>query len=192
MRNAALTRTTKETDIAISIELDGTGRADINTGIGFFDHMLTALCVHAGWDLTVNAKGDLYVDAHHTVEDVGILLGMAFLQSLGSRSGISRYGECSVPMDETLAQAVVDISGRPFLVFKAEFEVPRVGFYETQLTEEFWRAFTMNAQITLHLNLIYGSNDHHKAEALFKAAAHAMRKAAEVKGEKPLSTKGIL
>lgn len=193
MRNVTITRKTKETDIVLSLNLDGMGKADINTGVGFFDHMLTAFTVHSGVDLSVTCKGDLEVDCHHTVEDVGIVLGQAFLQAVGDRAGIARYGHFMLPMDEALAMAAIDISGRAFLVFDAEFKSANIGAMDTQMVEEFWRAFAMNAAVTLHLKLLYGSNDHHKAEAIFKAAAHAVKLAIVVQKEKVvLSTKGCL
>ena len=190
MREAAVTRTTKETDIAVSLCLDG-GEVSVQTGIGFFDHMLTAFAVHGGFGLTVSCKGDLEVDGHHTVEDTGIVLGRAFSQALGDKSGIARFGSFYVPMDESLAFAAVDVSGRPFLRFQADFSQERCGEYDICLTEEFFRALAMNAGITLHLRLEYGANAHHEAEALFKACAHALRLAvSEKKGL--LSTKGVL
>lgn len=193
MRNVTITRKTKETDIVLSLNLDGMGKADINTGVCFFDHMLTAFTVHSGVDLSVTCKGDLEVDCHHTVEDVGIVLGQAFLQAVGDRAGIARYGHFMLPMDEALAMAAIDISGRAFLVFDAEFKSANIGAMDTQMVEEFWRAFAMNAAVTLHLKLLYGSNDHHKAEAIFKAAAHAVKLAIVVQKEKVvLSTKGCL
>ena len=193
MRTVTITRKTKETDIVLSLNLDGMGKADINTGVGFFDHMLTALAVHSGVDLSVICKGDLEVDCHHTVEDVGIVLGQAFLQAIGDRSGIARYGHFMLPMDEALAMAAIDISGRAYLVFDAEFKSANIGAMDTQMVEEFWRAFAMNAAVTLHLKLLYGSNDHHKVEAIFKAAAHAVKLAIVVQKEKVvLSTKGCL
>lgn len=193
MRTVTITRKTKETDIILSLNLDGMGKADINTGVGFFDHMLTALAVHSGVDLSVICKGDLEVDCHHTVEDVGIVLGQAFLQAIGDRSGIARYGHFMLPMDEALAMAAIDISGRAYLVFDAEFKSANIGAMDTQMVEEFWRAFAMNAAVTLHLKLLYGSNDHHKVEAIFKAAAHAVKLAIVVQKEKVvLSTKGCL
>jgi imidazoleglycerol-phosphate dehydratase len=193
MRTATLTRATKETDITLSLCLDGSGATDIHTQIGFFDHMLTALAVHAGFDLTIDARGDIQVDGHHTVEDVGILLGQAFAGALGGRAGIARYGSALIPMDEALAQAVADISGRPYLVYSASFSAPMIGGLSADLIEEFWRAFAMQAGITLHLRLLYGTNDHHKAEAVFKAAAHALRAAAaRTSDARPLSSKGVL
>jgi len=193
MRNAKITRKTKETDISVMLTLDGSGICEINTGIGFFDHMLTALCVHGGFDMSVNCKGDLNVDGHHSVEDVGISLGQAFAKALGDKSGIMRYGSAFIPMDEALGFCAVDISARPFLVFNAQFTNERIGDYETCLTEEFMRAFAFNAGITLHLREEYGKNDHHITEALFKALAHALKQAVKVNGDgKALSTKGKL
>lgn len=193
MRTAIITRKTKETDIALSLNLDGTGIANINTGVGFFDHMLTAFAVHAGIDLSVRCNGDLAVDCHHTVEDVGIVLGQAFLQAVGDRSGIARYGHFLLPMDEALAMAAIDISGRAYLVFDAAFKSDRMGAMDTQMVEEFWRAFAMNAAVTLHIRLLSGENDHHKAEVIFKAAAHAVKMAiAKQKDNVVLSTKGCL
>ena len=192
MRTAEVKRTTRETDIFVSINLDGTGTADISTGIGFFDHMLTALTVHSGFDITVAAKGDLNVDSHHTVEDTGIVLGQAFRQAIGEMKGIERYGSAYIPMDEALGFACIDISNRPFLVFNADFSDDKIGAFDTCLAEEFFRAFAYNAGITLHVSCEYGKNDHHKAEAMFKAAAHALGTAASVNGTKILSTKGVI
>lgn len=193
MRKAEIKRTTKETDILLALDLDGSGKAEISTGIGFFDHMLTAFAVHSGVDLKVTCKGDLEVDGHHTVEDVGIALGQAFLEAVGDKAGIERYGSFMLPMDESLALAAIDISGRPYLVFDAAFTAPMIGDYDTQLTEEFWRAFAMNSKTTLHIKLMYGANDHHKAEAIYKAAAHAIKAAiAKNKDGALLSTKGCL
>ncbi len=192
MRNAEITRKTKETDITVMLELDGSGKTDISTGIGFFDHMLTAFAVHGGMDLTVKVKGDLYVDGHHSVEDTGIVLGKAFAQAIGDMKGITRYGTAFIPMDEALGFASLDISGRPYLVFDADFSDDRIGEFDTCLTEEFFRAFAYNAGITLHLKCEYGKNDHHIAEALFKAAAHALKDAKEISGNSILSTKGVL
>lgn len=187
-------RKTNETDVGLYINLDGRGSCDISTGVGFFDHMLTALAVHAGFDLSVKVKGDLNVDCHHTVEDTGIVLGSAFKEALGNdgKSKIARYGEANIPMDEALAFCALDISGRPFLVFKADFLGYKVGDFETQMTEEFFRAFAFNAGITLHLDVKYGKNDHHKIEAAFKAAAHALKAATALKPGEVLSTKGVL
>ncbi len=192
MRTAQIDRKTRETDITLSIDLDGKGDVSVDTGIGFFDHMLTALAVHCGIDLNVKCQGDLYVDAHHTVEDTGICLGKAFAQALGDKSGIARYGSAYVPMDEALAFCSLDISGRAFLVFNAQFSDDRIGQFDTCLTEEFFRAFAFNAGITLHIREEYGKNDHHICEAIFKAAAHALKQAIAVNGGAVLSTKGVL
>lgn len=191
MRNAEITRKTKETDITISLSLDG-GSVKINTGIGFFDHMLTAFAVHGGFGLSVQVAGDLNVDGHHTVEDTGIVLGKAFHQALGDKGGIARFGSFYVPMDEALGFAAVDISGRPYLVFDATFEQERVGAFDTCLCEEFFRALAFNAGFTLHLRTLSGKNAHHEIEALFKAAAHALGDAVKAKGSGALSTKGAI
>ena len=192
MRQADVKRQTKETDINLFIDLDGKGNVDIDTGIGFFDHMLTALAVHAGFDLTISCKGDLGVDSHHTIEDVGIVLGQAFLKAIGDCAKIARYGSALIPMDESLAQASIDIGGRAYLVFNASFLNGLIGSMDSQMIEEFFRAFTVNAQLTLHLNLLYGKNDHHKAEALFKAAAYAIKTAILQTSAPTLSTKGMV
>ncbi|MGN0632331.1 MAG: imidazoleglycerol-phosphate dehydratase HisB [Oscillospiraceae bacterium] len=192
MRTAEIKRKTKETDIEVFIKLDGEGKVSVDTGIGFFDHMLTAFGVHSGIDLEVNCTGDLNVDAHHTVEDVGIVLGQAFAKALGDKSGIARYGSAYVPMDEALSFCSLDISGRPYLVFNADFTDQRCGEYDTCLTEEFFRAFAVNSGITLHIRKEYGKNDHHIIEAMFKAVAHALKDAMRVTGGGVLSTKGVL
>lgn len=189
-RTGICTRKTKETDISVALSLDG-GSVDIATGIGFFDHMLNAFAVHGGFGLSVRVTGDLAVDGHHTVEDTGIALGKALAEALGDKGGIARYGSFLLPMDETLALAAVDVSGRPFLVMNARFPEQRVGGFDTCLTGEFFRAFAFNAGITLHLKLEYGGNSHHMIEALFKAAAHALRQAAAPR-DGLLSTKGVL
>ncbi|MEG0978469.1 MAG: imidazoleglycerol-phosphate dehydratase HisB [Oscillospiraceae bacterium] len=191
MRTAELQRKTKETDINISLCLDG-GEVEINTGIGFFDHMLTAFAVHGNFGLKIDAKGDLQVDGHHTVEDVGIVLGSAFSQALGDKGGIARFGNMFIPMDESLAGAIIDVSGRPFLVFSASFEQEQVGNFDTCLCEEFFRAFANNAGITLHASVVYGNNAHHQIEALFKAVAHSLKAAAVRTDGAVLSTKGTL
>lgn len=191
-RISKISRKTKETDITVKLNLDG-GEVSINTGIGFLDHMLTALGVHGGFGLEINAKGDLYVDGHHTAEDVGITLGQAFAKALGDKSGIMRYGSAFIPMDESLGFCSLDISARPFLVFNASFDNERVGEFDTCLTEEFMRAFAFNAGITLHLSVEYGSNDHHKIEALFKALAYALKAATRLnESGAAVSTKGVL
>lgn len=191
MRNAQITRTTRETDIALSLNLDG-GDISIATGIGFFDHMLNSFAVHGGFGLTVRCSGDLQVDGHHTVEDVGIVLGQALCQALGDKAGIARFGSSFVPMDEALGFCALDISGRPFLVFDAPMPQPMCGDYDTCLTVEFMRAFAMHSGLTLHLKCMYGQNAHHITEALFKAAARALRQAAAVTGGGVLSAKGVL
>jgi imidazoleglycerol-phosphate dehydratase len=192
-RTGTVTRTTRETDIKIKVTLDGKGTANIDTGIGFFDHMLTALSVHSGISMDINVKGDLHVDGHHTVEDTGIALGQALAAALGNKSGIKRYGTFYIPMDESLAMTSLDISNRPFLVFNAEFTNQSCGGYDVCLTEEFFRAFAFNAGITMHINLMYGSNDHHKCEAIYKSCAHALKEAVEItESGKTLSTKGVL
>lgn len=192
-RTAEISRKTKETDIVVKLDLDGAPKAEINTGIGFLDHMLTALAVHGGFSLFVECKGDLYVDGHHTTEDIGIVLGQAFAEALGDKAGIMRYGNAFIPMDEALAFCALDISARPFLVFNAQFANERVGEFDTCLTEEFMRAFAFNAGITLHLRCEYGSNDHHKIEALFKALAYALKAAVRRNTDgSVVSTKGVL
>ena len=191
-RTATIERNTKETQISVQLDLDG-GEVQVNTGIGFFDHMLTAFGFYAGIGLKLTAKGDLYVDGHHTVEDTGIVLGMALGKALGDKSGIERYGSFFVPMDESLSFASVDVSGRPFLVFEGEFAQERVGDFDTCMTEEFFRALAVNAGITLHMKVQYGKNSHHMIEGLFKAAAHALRLAVKEKADgRLLSTKGVL
>lgn len=193
IRKGSVSRTTKETDINISVVLDNKGTADISTGIGFFDHMLTALSVHSGISMNVKVKGDLHVDCHHTIEDTGIALGQALGQALGNKSGIVRYGTSYIPMDESLAMASLDLSNRPFLVFNCDFTNQSCGDYDLCMTEEFFRAFAFNSGMTLHINLLYGSNDHHKAEAVYKAVAHALKTAVEKNASGAvLSTKGVL
>lgn len=192
MRTAEIKRKTKETDIEVFVKLDGEGKVSVNTGIGFFDHMLTAFGVHSGIDLDIKCEGDLYVDGHHTVEDTGIVLGQAFAKALGNKTGIARYGSAFVPMDEALGFCALDISGRPFLAFNADFNDDKIGDFDTCLTEEFFRAFAFNSRITLHIRKEYGKNDHHVAEAIFKAVAHALKAAMKIKGDKILSTKGVL
>lgn len=194
MRNAEIRRKTGETDIAVQFAADGSGRADINTGIGFFDHMLTLFTHHGFFDLTVACSGDLHVDGHHVVEDIGICLGQAVKAALGNKAGIRRYGTSYVPMDETLMLVSLDISGRPYLVYEAEVSAPMIGLYDTELTEEFLRAFSVHAGITLHVKRIHGKNAHHIVEAIFKALGRALGEAVQkdprVQGV--LSTKGAL
>ena len=195
MRSAKVTRTTKETDVAVAVNLDGTGASAIETGIGFFDHMLDLLARHSRIDIAVKAKGDLHIDDHHTAEDSGIALGQAVRQALGDMKGITRYADVHVPMDEALTRVAIDISGRPFLVFKASFGSGKIGNFDTALVQEWFQAFAMNAGITLHAECLYGSNDHHIAESCFKGLARALRAAVAIdprtKDEVP-STKGSL
>lgn len=190
-RAYTISRTTKETDISVSLNLDG-GEVSVSTGIGFFDHMLTALAFYAGFGLELSALGDLHVDGHHTVEDVGIVLGQAFTAALGSRKGIRRYGMAFVPMDEALCRTVLDCSNRPYLVFDAEMPQPVIGGYDSCLTAEFMRAFSMNGGITLHQRCEYGSNAHHITEALFKSLGLALKDAVRVENQGTVSTKGVL
>jgi len=194
-RSAAISRNTSETEISLSLDLDGSGLAEIDTGIGFLDHMLTAFARHGLFDLSVRASGDLQIDCHHTTEDVGIVLGRAFAQAIGDKRGIQRFGQALVPMDEALAEVAVDISGRPFLAWTVEFGRSRLGEMDTELFEEFFRAFATNALITLHITQRAGRNAHHVAEACFKAAGRAMRMAAAPDEHAPgsiPSTKGSL
>jgi imidazoleglycerol-phosphate dehydratase len=195
MRKASIKRATKETDVEVAVDLDGTGASSIATGIGFFDHMLDLLARHSRIDLNVKAKGDLHIDHHHTTEDVGIALGQAVKQALGDMRGINRYADVHVPMDEALTRVALDISGRPFLVFKAEFVRDKVGTFDTELVQEWFQAFATNAGLTLHVQVLYGTNDHHIAESCFKALARALRTAISIDpraaNEIP-STKGSL
>ncbi|MFZ4621164.1 MAG: imidazoleglycerol-phosphate dehydratase HisB [Bacteroidota bacterium] len=194
MRKANLKRKTKETDISVSVILDGTGKSSVSTGIGFLDHMLDLFAKHGLFDLTVKCKGDLHVDDHHTTEDVGIAMAKAFTAALGEKKGIARYGTAYVPMDEALARCVLDLSGRSALVFKAEFNRKKVGDLSTEMIEHFFQSFAENLKANIHIEVLYGKNTHHKIEAMFKAFARAMRQACEmdprVKGV--LSTKGKL
>jgi imidazoleglycerol-phosphate dehydratase len=194
-RRARVKRVTKETAIEVAVDLDGKGRSSISTGIGFLDHMLELLSRHSRIDIEVKAAGDLHIDHHHTTEDVGIALGQAVKQALGDMKGITRYADVHVPMDEALTRAAIDVSGRPFLVFKANFVRDKVGAFDTELVREWFQSFAMNAGITLHIETFYGSNDHHIAESCFKALARALRAALSIdpraQGEVP-STKGTL
>lgn len=190
MRSASVTRKTKETKITAEVNLDG-GSVNLSTGIGFFDHMLTAFAVHGGFGLQLHAEGDLFVDCHHTVEDTGIVLGQTFAKALGDKGDIARYGSFYIPMDEALAFTSLDISGRPFLVFHADFQQERVGNFDTCMTEESLRAFAYHAGITLHCSVLYGSNAHHEIEAIFKSLGHALQQATALR-EGTLSTKGVL
>jgi imidazoleglycerol-phosphate dehydratase len=193
-RTADITRRTNETDIQLSLNLDGTGVSQIKTGVGFFDHMLTHLARHALIDLTVRCQGDLHIDAHHTVEDVGICLGKALSQALGTKAGIRRYGDATIPMDESLVTAAIDLSGRPFLVWRADVPLETLGTFSSQLAEEFWRAFSSAGLLTLHVILQHGKNTHHIVETIFKASARALRMACETDPRNTAipSTKGSL
>lgn len=195
MRKGSIRRTTKETDIEVTVDLDGTGSSTIASGIGFLDHMLDLLARHSRIDLTVHAKGDLHIDQHHTTEDTGIALGQAVKQALGDMAGITRYADVHVPMDEALTRVAIDISGRPFLVFDATFMRDKIGTFDTELVREWFQAFAVHAGVTLHVSTLYGSNDHHIAESCFKGLARALRAAIEIDprlaGEIP-STKGSL
>lgn len=190
-RTALITRNTKETQIQLKLDLDG-GPVAVETGIGFFDHMLTAFGFYSGFGLELKAAGDLYVDGHHTVEDVGICLGMAIREALGDKRGIARFGTTYIPMDEALCRTVLDISNRPFLVFDAEMPQAMIGAYDSCLTEEFMRAVAMNAGITLHICCEYGKNAHHITEAIFKSFGAALKTAVKVDGDRVVSTKGVL
>jgi imidazoleglycerol-phosphate dehydratase len=195
VRSAEVTRNTNETRISVKISLDGTGRYDVATGVGFFDHMLEQLARHSLIDITVQAHGDLHIDQHHTVEDVGIALGQAITQALGERKGITRYASIDLPMDETLTFAAVDVSGRPYLVWNVEFSRPKVGDFDTELVREFFQALAQNAGITLHVKNIYGDNNHHIAETCFKAVARVLRQALSIDprtADDIPSTKGTL
>lgn len=191
MRQASIQRTTKETDITLALCLDG-GEVNVSTGIGFFDHMLTALAFYAGFGLELSALGDLHVDGHHAVEDVGIVLGQAFRKALGEKEGIRRYGMAFVPMDEALCRTVLDISNRPFLVFNAPMPQSVIGSYDSCLTAEFMRAFAVNGGITLHQKCEYGDNAHHITEALFKSLGMALKQAIRIDGRGVASTKGVI
>lgn len=192
MRTAAAKRTTKETDISMCLNLDGTKQIDVTTGIGFFDHMLTLFAFHSGFDLQVEAKGDLEVCDHHTVEDCGILLGDIFKEALQDKKGIQRYGNFVLPMDETLAQVTLDISGRPYLVYNCELKRDQIGTFSCEMVKEFLRAFADHAGITLHVNVWYGENDHHKVEAIFKALGRACKEAVAITSDELPSSKGVL
>ena len=194
-RMAQIERVTAETRIDLRQDLGGEGRANPATGIGFFDHLLTHLAKHSGWDLSVRAEGDLHIDAHHTVEDVGLVLGQALQQALGDKAGIRRYGDCTLPMDDVLATVAVDLSGRPYLVWKAEITPGAIGAFEAELAREFWQAFASTARCNVHVVLHHGQNRHHQLEAIFKAAARALRTAVEIDPRAGLgvpSTKGVL
>ena len=193
MRTSTVARKTKETDIFLTLNLDGTGNFKGGSGIGFFDHMLNSFAVHSGFDLSLDCTGDLQVDCHHTIEDIGIVLGKALGEALGQKAGILRYGDSLIPMDEALARAVIDVSGRPFLVFSADFSDGRVGDMDSCMVKEFFRAVAFNAGLTLHLSLLYGENTHHGIEALFKAFAHALKESVSFSSDGGvLSAKGAL
>ena len=195
MRKATVSRKTTETQVTATVNLDGSGTFAIKTGVGFFDHMMEQLARHSLIDITLEAKGDLHIDDHHTVEDCGIALGQAISQALGDRKGIRRYASCDLPMDETLTRVAIDVSGRPFLVFKCDYPRHKIGTFDTELVREWFQAFAMNAGITLHLETAYGFNAHHIAESSFKALARALRDALEIdsrQSDRIPSTKGSL
>ncbi|MFK7835309.1 MAG: imidazoleglycerol-phosphate dehydratase HisB [Sulfitobacter sp.] len=195
MRSTTLTRSTAETDITATINLDGTGAYDNQTGVGFFDHMLDQLARHSLIDMTIKAKGDLHIDDHHTVEDVGITLGQALTQALGDKRGIRRYGACLLPMDDALVRTALDLSARPFLIWNVDLPTAKIGAFDTELVREFFQAFSTHGGITLHVDMLHGVNSHHIAEAAFKSVARALRDAVEVdprKADAIPSTKGAL
>lgn len=192
MRKATLRRTTGETDISISLTVDGTGRFEGTSGIGFFDHMLHLLARHSGMDIFLTCQGDLDVDNHHTIEDIGITLGEVFEKALGDKKGIHRYGCFFCPMDETLSRIVLDLSGRSYLVFDVDIPVERISSFETEMTREFFLAFANNAKMNLHMATLYGVNGHHIVESLFKGIGHALKEAVTIEGDTVLSTKGVL
>lgn len=195
MRESKIQRSTKETKIELSLQLDGMGNAEISTGVGFLDHMLTLLAFHSNFDITLQCDGDLEVDSHHTVEDIGIALGECFKEALGDKKGIGRYGEFTIPMDEALVRTTLDISGRSYLVYNVDLSMQLLGNYETEMTEEFFRAFAYNAGITLHINELYGKNTHHIIEACFKSLGRALKQAITIdenQKDKIMSSKGLL
>lgn len=195
MRQAKIERNTRETQISVAVGLDGTGKYDVSTGIGFLDHMLEQLSRHSLIDLTVRAKGDLHIDFHHTTEDTGIAIGQAVAESLGERSGINRYGSALIPMDETLTRVAVDCSNRPWLVWNVEFTRPKLGDFDTELFREWFQAFAQNAGLTLHVECLYGANNHHIVESCYKGLARALRQAIEIdprQTDAVPSTKGVL
>ena len=193
-RTATITRKTAETDIHLTLNLDGAGKSEVSTGVGFLDHMLTHIARHGLFDLTVACRGDTHIDAHHTVEDLGICFGKALAQALGQKAGIRRFGDCTLPMDESLVTAAVDLSGRPYLVWCADVPLETLGTFSSQLAEEFWRAVSSSGLLTLHVVLHHGRNTHHIVEAIFKACARALRAAVETdpRGADIPSTKGVL
>ena len=193
-RMATVTRDTRETKITVTVNLDGSGKSDIKTGIGFFDHMLTALSAHSGIDMEIHADGDLYVDCHHTIEDTGIVLGKAFAKALGDKGGITRYGHAMIPMDESLVLCAIDLSGRPYLVFDGEFTTEKIGYMDTEMVKEFFYAISYSAGMNLHIKVLTPGNNHHMAEAMFKAFARALDEAVshDPRVQGILSTKGSL
>ncbi|MEH6629455.1 MAG: imidazoleglycerol-phosphate dehydratase HisB [Halopseudomonas aestusnigri] len=195
MRQASIERNTNETQITATINLDGTGKYDVQTGVGFLDHMIEQLSRHSLMDITLRAKGDLHIDFHHTTEDAGIALGQAFKQALGDRKGINRYGSCLLPMDEALSRVALDLSNRPYLVWNVNFDRDKIGDMDTELFREWFQAFSFNAGMTLHVDQIHGFNNHHIVESCFKALARAIREAIEIdprKADEVPSTKGVL
>lgn len=192
MRQSQIERNTKETQIKLSLNLDSKGKNQINTGIGFFDHMLDLFAFRSGMTIDIECKGDLIIDGHHSVEDIGIALGLALKEALADKKGIQRYGSSRCPMDETLVQVDLDLANRSFLVFNADFKAKKVGDFETELTEEFFRALAFNSGMTLHINLLYGKNTHHKIEAIFKAFGMALKEAVAITSSDIPSTKGVL
>ena len=195
MRKGAVARKTKETSIEVALDLDGSGASDISTGVGFFDHMLDQLARHSHIDMTIRAEGDRHIDDHHTVEDVGIAIGQALAQALGDKRGLTRYADCLLPMDETLTRVALDVSGRPYLVFRAEFPTEKIGAFDAQLVREFFQALAGNAGLTLHIETLYGANSHHVAESCFKGVARALKSAVAIdpgQAEGVPSTKGAL
>ena len=192
MRQSTITRTTSETDITIKLNLDGTRQISIDTRIPFLNHMLTSLAFYAGWDLDVQATGDTSIDDHHTVEDIGIVLGQAFKEALQDKLGIARFASCTTPMDEALSDVTIDISNRPYLVYNVEFTRESIGTLSLENIKEFFYAFMVEARITLHINLLYGDNNHHKAESIFKGVGRALQQASTMNGQTIVSTKGVL
>jgi imidazoleglycerol-phosphate dehydratase len=192
MRASTVKRKTKETDIFVELNIDGTGQSDISTGIGFFDHMLTLMAFHGRLDLKIRCQGDLDVDSHHTVEDIGLALGQAFVEALSDKKGIRRYANAYTPMDESLARVVLDISNRPYLVYKVDLKKDYLGQMDTQNFEEFFRAFAMASRVTLHVEVFYGNNDHHKIEAVFKTLGRVLSEASDITDDRISSTKGVL
>src|SRR5262250_2584303 len=191
-RTASKARKTKETDIQVSLNLDGTGQCNVGTGIPFFDHMLAQIARHGHFDLEIHAKGDLEIDGHHTVEDVGWVLGQAFLEAGGDRRGIARFAHAYVPLDEALTRVVIDLSGRPYFLYKVDFKAARIGDFQTELIEEFFKAFVQEGRFNLHIESLYGRNQHHIAETMFKATARALHLATRVEHAEIPSTKGVL